>query len=546
MDDNEYRQDSDDYPGNAWTVLDRAGKREFPLNDPLVLEIWGYTDAFSYLPGDAVNLKVHTTAPYFNIVIFRDGSEKKEVYSKTEIAGTRQKTPEDSYEKGCGWEDSHSFVVNEGWESGVYIILLIAKGDKGQTIEREAFFVVRSAFPGRENKIAFILSTATYAAYNDWGGANHYRRIQNGVPLDLPAPILSSDRPMARGFLRLPIGAPRYSDHALQRPLEMPRYPWLEWAFAYEYSRHYPDTGWATYDGPFVRWSEQQGYKFDFLTQHDLHNDTECLLPYNAVVVVGHDEYSSWQMRDAIDNLLAVGGNLLRFAGNFTWQIRLEDSGKTQVCYKMAADDPMSSSTEKHLTTTYWDSQIVGRLSAETMGLTGMGGVYARFGNCSPRSSGGLTVYRPEHWAFENTDLYYGDQFGAVPAAIVSFEVDGLDYTFRDGLPYPTHKDGAPGSLEIIAMAPTGGLYESKRHNQLINSPREEVIPLLDTVPASYEISEGNRDYGSAMIGVCEVGKGTVFNAGCSEWVSGLIHQDYFVEQITRNVLSRYNGKKIV
>ncbi|MDE0784709.1 MAG: hypothetical protein OSB34_16215, partial [Planktomarina sp.] len=60
MDDNEYRQDSDDYPGNAWTVLDRAGKREFPLNDPLVLEIWGYTDTFSYLPGDAVNLKVHT------------------------------------------------------------------------------------------------------------------------------------------------------------------------------------------------------------------------------------------------------------------------------------------------------------------------------------------------------------------------------------------------------------------------------------------------------------------------------------------------------
>ena len=37
-------------------------------------------------------------------------------------------------------------------------------------------------------------------------------------------------------------------------------------------------------------------------------------------------------------------------------------------------------------------------------------------------------------------------------------------------------------------------------------------------------------------------GKGTVFNVGCSEWVSGLIERDYFVEQITRNVLNRLKG----
>jgi hypothetical protein len=35
-------------------------------------------------------------------------------------------------------------------------------------------------------------------------------------------------------------------------------------------------------------------------------------------------------------------------------------------------------------------------------------------------------------------------------------------------------------------------------------------------------------------------GGGTVFNAGASQWVAGLIHGDWFVERITRNVLDRF------
>ena len=54
---------------------------------------------------------------------------------------------------------------------------------------------------------------------------------------------------------------------------------------------------------------------------------------------------------------------------------------------------------------------------------------------------------------FDKTDLYYGDIFGA-EARIFAYEVDGLHYTFRDGLPYPTGLDGAPSAIEILAMAP--------------------------------------------------------------------------------------------
>jgi len=45
---------------------------------------------------------------------------------------------------------------------------------------------------------------------------------------------------------------------------------------------------------------------------------------------------------------------------------------------------------------------------------------------------------------------------------------------------------------------------------------------------------------GSGMIAYFERGKGSVFNAGSCEWVSGLIEHDPFVERLTRNVLIRF------
>jgi len=524
---------------NAWTILDRAAQREFPTNNPSVLEIWGYTEKLSYVAGDEVKIRVHTTAPKFNIVIFRDGYEKKTVYTQADVKGVQQATPEDAYQSGCDWTDVHSFKIPTEWPAGVYLIILQAEGTNNQKMEREAFFVLRSSAQGQKNSIVLVLTTGTYTAYNDWGGANHYRRVENGRALDVPAPILSLDRPIARGMLRSPIGAPRYAD-APEMPVGgMPRYPCLEWAFAYEFCRHYCDSGWAQYELPFIEWAEKEGYQFDFLTQHDIHDNPDWLSPYSVAVIVGHDEYWSWEMRDAVDGFVDSGGNVARFAGNFQWQIRVENNGKSQVCYKSTSQDPFFHSDKKHLTSTFLDAEIVGRPAAETLGLTGIGGIYSRFGNACPRANGGLTVYRPEHWVFENTDLYYADQFGGAPAFINSYEVDSVDYTFRSGLPYPTHKDGAPESLEILAMAPSGGVYESERRNPIVNASKSEALPWFDEVPLAYEVTADDLEHGAAMVAVFNRGKGTVFNAGCCEWVSGLIKRDFFVEQITRNVLNR-------
>jgi hypothetical protein len=49
------------------------------------------------------------------------------------------------------------------------------------------------------------------------------------------------------------------------------------------------------------------------------------LIRHACAIFVGHDEYWSAPMRNAVDAHVAGGGKVARFAGNFLWQIRLED-----------------------------------------------------------------------------------------------------------------------------------------------------------------------------------------------------------------------------
>ena len=77
-----------------------------------------------------------------------------------------------------------------------------------------------------------------------------------------------------------------------------------------------------------------------------------------------------------------------------------------------------------------WSDRRVGRPETSTIGLTFTRGGYSRYGLGVPRASGGYTVARPDHWAFEGTDLRYGDTFGERDA-IVAYEVDGCAFTMQ-------------------------------------------------------------------------------------------------------------------
>ena len=156
-----------------------------------------------------------------------------------------------------------------------------------------------------------------------------------------------------------------------------------------------------------------------------------------------------------------------------------------------------------------------------------------------PRASGGYTVARPDHWAFEGTDLRYGDTFGERDT-IVAYEVDGCALTMRDGLPVPTHEDGAPDDLEILATAPARLWSQHEQPSRYAHEPGEleNVATALfgDTSPENVLRVANNH---AVMATFTRRGGGTVFNAGVIDWSFGLKHGDPAVERITRNVLDR-------
>jgi hypothetical protein len=502
---------------------------EFPYDDPDLLEIWCYTDDISYAPGDEVNFQVHTTGRWYALEIVRDGLEPQVVYRVERLLGRRQDTPDDCSVRGCGWQATHALRIPSEWQSGCYLVIVRTENDRGERRRSEHFFVVRAPRSHRDAAMALVLTTSTMTAYNDWGGVNSYGGLGSDPAQRIHSPVLSLRRPVARGQLVKPIGAPRATNSFRPPPSATERYESFEWAFANGYGFWHGSAGWATYERPFVVWAERNGYQLDCLTQHDLHYRPELLERYRCLVVVGHDEYWSWAMRDALDQFIDAGGNIARFAGNFFWQIRLEDEGGTQVCYKTAADDdPVLGTDRKHLLTSNWEDPRIGRPGATSLGLTGLTGIYHRYGSKVPRGAGGFTVYRPRHWAFDGTDLSYGDLLGGDPAGVVGFEVDGVDYILRHGLPHPTHADGAPDSLQILALAPA-----------VID---EAELPMISAMHHGRPPEHLQNPYGAGMIAAFERGRGTVFNAGSAEWVRGLTINDHYIDRITRNVLDRLSG----
>ncbi len=529
---------------------------EYPSSDKEVLEVWGYTDKLSYSPGDEVALHVNTTAPTYEIEIFRDGGKWESVHKEEGITGAYHETPIKCFRTGCDWPVSHRFRIPRDWQTGGYVIVLRAHKEE-ESVEQEAFFVLKPSQLGKNSKILFVLSTPTWIAYSDFAGGSSYR-----IPPELGGGGMeardtsysthcSIHRPWARGFIRQPVGTPSwawkprtYDDAPIGWQI---RYPATEYYLANGLSFKNMLGGWASFDSHFARWAERSGYAIDYAEQHDILDNPNLLKNYNAVVCVGHDEYVTHEFRSALDAFVERGGGLARFAGNMNWQVRFEDG--VQICYKHRyKEDPVYADPQtRHLVSTWWH-QFDGANNppVTTWGVNGHKGVYAMVGGATPRGAGGFTVYRNKHWAFEGADLYYGDILGGdVP--VIGPEVDGIEYTFRYGLPYPTGEDGAPMNLEILALAPAIAGEEvdhgSPPEAHFIGDSRIDAVQYVETL--GLEMTEENIDKfvrGCAAITYMRKGQGEVFTAGTLDWVRGLEKRDPFIDRITRNVLDRFSA----
>src|SRR5262249_1934073 len=96
------------------------------------------------------------------------------------------------------------------------------------------------------------------------------------------------------------------------------------------FDRPMADTGLGNFhkwEVNFIRWLERSGYDTTYSSDVDRHTDGGALLTHKALLIAGHDEYWTKEMRDAVEAARDAGVHLGVFAANTSYtQIRLEPS----------------------------------------------------------------------------------------------------------------------------------------------------------------------------------------------------------------------------
>lgn len=130
-------------------------------------------------------------------------------------------------------------------------------------------------------------------------------------------------------------------------------------------------------------------------------------------------------------------------------------------------------------------------------------------------------------------------------ATVVGYECDGCDFTYRNGLPFPTASDGTPTDFEILGTSPAAHFTRetSARPPRPQDLAENEFIAwrLFDSQEPE---AVARIDHGHAVFGtyVSPAG-GTVITTGCTDCAHGLAEGDDQIEQITRNILDRLSSR---
>jgi hypothetical protein len=443
--------------------------------------------------------------------------------------------PTDAAQNGCGWPAALVLDVDREWRSGYYEVVLDVEVD-GKNRRSHAFFVVRPR-EGAHAPVLLALSTNTWHAYNDFGGRNLYT---GGTQVAL-------QRPLAPGYLFKPPGLGR------RVTTTAPPDPQMAAHVGYLALNHLSpwagSAGWPDWELPFLQWAEGNGYDIDVVTNADLEDHPELLRDgnYSLYLSVGHDEYWSAGMRDTVEDFIARGGNAAFFSGNTAfWQVRLENQtpegpAATIVGYKgQLKNDPVFGTDRQHELTSIWSDHLIERPENHMTGVSFARGGYHRIGKRATTGAGGYTIHRADHWMFDGTGIGYGDVLGAA-ATTVGYECDGCDFTYRDGLPYPTGVDGTPAGFEILGTAPAAHFTRTTSVRPTPPDQPSEIEFIASRLFGSRSDDDIARiAHGHAVLGTyTSPAGGVVITSGSTDWAHGLAGRDAQVEQITRNILGR-------
>jgi hypothetical protein len=284
--------------------------------------------------------------------------------------------------------------VTNQWPPGNYLLKLVGGGAEQQYIPLTVRDDTSTATYVIQN------SVSCWQAYNLWGGYSlYFGKTPTGQDFAHRARVVSFDRP----------------------------YP-QTWA-----------QGSADFFGnefPLLYQMERLGLDLTYWTDIDLHNSPNLLGQHKALFTLGHDEYWSYEMRQAAQNALAGGTNIAFLGANACYrQIRLQPSlvgsNRLQACYKDAAEDPVSR-TDPWLTTVNWNQVPLNDPENSLIGS-----MYQSVG-----ANADLVVTDGSSWFWDGCGLPDGTRLGGV--------VQGEYDRYVPSLP-------GPGNVDVLGHSPVPG-----------------------------------------------------------------------------------------
>ena len=233
----------------------------------------------------------------------------------------------------CGnWNVTYTIPGSALPATGVYVAKLRATD---AALENWIIFVVRDDNRVPEAKVLVVVPTATWQAYNTWGGKSLYFD-KNGGPNSVA-------------------GTPRAVKVSFNRPLD------------------HATEGRDRYLGPdyfMVVWLERQGYDVAYTDDVRVHQDPQELRQHEVVLITGHSEYWSLEEFNGFKAARDAGVDIASFSANTAyWKVRYEESDRTLVCYKTVQGDGSGGSGQ--ISANDWGPDGLQGTSDDALGLDG-------------------------------------------------------------------------------------------------------------------------------------------------------------------------------
>lgn len=233
-----------------------------------------HTDTWSYEPGDSLHIYASSAPAKQAQLRCFSFLEKDTLFSET-ISIPFQEVEGRVSVSGTGWKRNRSFSIPPETKSGWYVLRV-----ENERFQKNTSIFITPKTKQVKKKVAILLSTNTWNAYNHWGGQSLYSKNK--------AQTISFNRPQL-----------------LADPFIQNTYP--------NQQLYYQA---ANIDRPLAQLLYDNQIEFDVYPIDEIHRSTERLLKYQTLILSTHPEYWTAHMLHNLNTVLDSGRNLINLGGN--------------------------------------------------------------------------------------------------------------------------------------------------------------------------------------------------------------------------------------